>query len=219
MKGRKYPKTPHFPFSPGFSVDDVVLTSFDNFINKEIVITEKIDGECTGMTSGHCHARSLDSKDHPSRHWVKQLHAQIKTNIPEGWKFFGENVFAKHSILYENLPTYFFLFAVLNDKDYFISWDETKEWAVLLGMQTVPELWRGIWDLDTIKSVWKGISSFGSTGEGYVVRTIEGFLYNKFAEHTAKFVRKGHVQTDSHWMSQAIVKNVLKDDTQTTSGA
>lgn len=35
--------------------------------------------------------------------------------------------------------------------------------------------------------------------EGYVVRTVEGFAFDEFASHIAKWVRKGHVQTDEHW--------------------
>src|ERR1035438_10502280 len=102
----KYSRTPHFPWSPSPSSDDKVLSSANQFLGKEIIISEKLDGECTGMTSDLCHARSLDSKDHSSRHWVKQLHASIKLEIPDGWKIFGENLYAKHSIHYSNLPSY-----------------------------------------------------------------------------------------------------------------
>ena len=42
----KYPKTPHLPFSPGINSDDITLDSkhCNQFLNKEIVITEKLDG-------------------------------------------------------------------------------------------------------------------------------------------------------------------------------
>lgn len=45
--------------------------------------------------------------------------------------------------------------------------------------------------------------------EGYVVRTTEAFRYREFRQKCAKFVRKGHVQTDKHWMRQALERNGL----------
>lgn len=46
--------------------------------------------------------------------------------------------------------------------------------------------------------------------EGYVVRTTSGFAFADFDQHLAKWVRPGHVQTDQHWMHQAVVPNGLR---------
>src|ERR1035437_10829857 len=99
----KYPRTPHFDFSPGATSDDKILKSVRHFIGKKIVMTEKKDGECTSILRDSIYARSLDSADHESRHWVKSLWATIKSDIPEGWRICGENVYAKHSIFYKDL--------------------------------------------------------------------------------------------------------------------
>lgn len=206
--GLKYNRTPHFSWSSPTS-DDKVLSSANQFLGKEIIVTEKLDGECTGMSNQLCHARSLDSKDHPSRHWVKQLHASIKEEIPAGWKVFGENLYAKHSIHYRNLPSYFFVFCIYDDNNICLSWDDIKEWCSLMDLCTVPELYRGIWDEEYIKSLWRGLSVFGGEGEGYVVRVIDSFHYNQFGNNVAKWVRKDHVQTSSHWMQETLVKNLL----------
>ena len=48
--------------------------------------------------------------------------------------------------------------------------------------------------------------------EGFVMRNTNSFRYLDFQKNVAKFVRKGHVQTDQHWMSKPVVKNLLKDD-------
>ena len=45
----KYNRTYHLPFSPGLINDDRVVESIDEVIGKEIVMTEKLDGENTGM--------------------------------------------------------------------------------------------------------------------------------------------------------------------------
>jgi len=55
----KYPKTLHLPWSPGISKRDKILKDTNDFINKNIVLTEKMDGENTTIDSKHYHARSL----------------------------------------------------------------------------------------------------------------------------------------------------------------
>jgi hypothetical protein len=39
----KYPRTFHFPWSNATS-DDRILDSFDYFLGKQVVVTEKVDG-------------------------------------------------------------------------------------------------------------------------------------------------------------------------------
>ena len=211
MENFKYPKTTHLPWSEGLQNDDRLIESLDNFIGKEIVVSEKLDGENTGMTRIKCHARSLDSKHHPSRTYVKQLHATISSGIPEGWKLFGENVYAKHSIHYSGLKSYFYLFNIWSNDNYCLSWDETIEWAEILGLHTVPVLYRGIWDESKIKSCYTGKSNLGGEQEGYVVRLASRFNKEEFSVSVAKVVRKNHVQTDKFWMMQPVTPNELAE--------
>lgn len=203
----KYPRTPHLEWSLGASDDDTWFNG--DFSGKQIVVTEKLDGESSGLTNIVCHARSLDSKDHPSRHWLKRLHSEIKHEIPSNFKIFGENVFAKHSIFYNKLTTYFYVYSIWVDK-MCLSWEETKEWASLFGLKTVPVLYEGIWNETLVKSCWTGRSVFGDQQEGYVVRVQDGFCYEQFNLHLAKMVRKNHIQTDEHWLDKPVFPNCLK---------
>jgi len=208
----KYPRTPHLPWSPGRSSDDVGLTNCSHFVGHQVVITEKLDGENTTIYSdGTTHARSLDSAHHESRSWVKQLAATLKGNLPEGWRVCGENVYARHSIAYDRLPTYFLAFAIYDDKNVCLDWDVTTGWCDLLGIKHVPELGGGTWSPKMELQVrdQKFQPNYGENIEGYVVRTVHGFAHDDFASNVAKFVRKNHVQTDEHWMSQAVVPNGL----------
>jgi len=136
-KRYKYPRTYHVPWSLGTTSDDRILPSVDHFIGKRVVVSEKLDGENFSLYRDHLHARSLDSGHHVSRTIIKQLHGQIKHNIPAGWRITGENLRAKHSILYDKLPSYFLVFGVWNEKNFCLPWDETKEWCGLLDLQTV----------------------------------------------------------------------------------
>ena len=205
----KYPRTHHFPFSLGLQNDDRMVEDPDMFVGKTVVVTEKLDGENTSMYSDHIHARSLDSKHHPSRTVVKQLHAQIAHEIPEGWRLCGENMYAKHSIFYDALPSYFLLFSIWNARNECLSWKFTEEWAALFGVDLVPVLYHGPWDEEKIQACWTGESRFGPDQEGYVVRSVGGFPYDDFSKNVAKYVRKGHVQTGEFWMTQPVVPNQL----------
>lgn len=205
----KYPKTMHLPWSRSYTDDDRILTGTDHFNGREVVITEKMDGENTTMYSDFIHARSLDSKDHPSRHFVKTLHGGIRYMIPEGYRLCGENVYAKHSLAYTSLPGYFLLFSVWNDQNICLSWDETTAWAEKLGLPPVPVLYRGMWSEEAAKRCYTMKSKFGGEQEGYVVRLASEFAYEDFKRSVAKFVRKNHVQTDEHWLSKPIEPNGL----------
>lgn len=43
---KKYPRTPHLPWSGTISDDDKKLDSVKSFIGREVIVTEKLDGEC-----------------------------------------------------------------------------------------------------------------------------------------------------------------------------
>jgi hypothetical protein len=204
----KYPRTYHLPWSLGATNDDKVLNNIDHFIGKNIIVTEKLDGENTNMYPDYIHARSLTSSDHVSQHWVKRFHSLVKYYIPEGWRICGENLFAKHSIFYDRLESYFYAFSIWNDNKC-LSWDDTEEWSAMLNLKTVPVLYKGIWDEDKVKQCYTGKSQVGDIQEGYVVRIADSFHYEEFDKCVGKFVREKHVQTNEHWKFGEIMPNKL----------
>lgn len=152
------------------------------------------------------HARSLDSRHHESRNWIKQYFSTFQHNIPEGYRICGENLYAKHSIAYDNLESYFYGFSIWNEKNVALSWDETIEWFELLGIVPVPVLYRGIYDEDLIKKLYNPNANM----EGYVIRISDSIPYEQFGQYVAKFVRKNHVTTNEHWMYSEIIPNKLR---------
>lgn len=202
----KYPRTPHLPWSPGATSDDVYCVCTQSFQGKEVVITEKMDGENTTLYNNHCHARSLDSRHHPSRDWVKRFHASLRNDIPDNWRICGENVFAQHSIVYNNLESYFYGFSIWDEGNCCLAWEETLTWFDILGITPVPILYRGLWD----EALVKGLSVDTAHSEGYVVRLTEPFSYADFGNAIAKWVRTNHVTTQQHWMHAQVVPNGLK---------
>lgn len=202
----KYPRTYHLPWSGSILDDDRIITDLSAFEGKRVIVTAKMDGENTTMYKDFIHARSISYSPHVSRDRVKSLWASIAHNIPDGWRICGENLFAKHSIHYKHIPTFFMLFSIWNDKNECLSWDETKEYAELLELELVPVLYDGAWDQDKIKSLYTPELN-GDECEGYVVRIADSFPYGAFRHVIAKFVRADHVRTHGHWMNQAVIKN------------
>lgn len=207
----KYPRTPHLPWSAGRSADDVGLADPDAaFGGREVVVTEKADGENTTIyADGFTHARSRDSGAHPSRERVRALAAAVgAAGLPPGLRLCGENVAARHSLAYDRLPGWFLVFSVW-EGDRCLSWDATREWCALLDLPTVPVRYRGPWDPAALRAAWDGRSALGAEAEGYVVRAADAFDAADFGRRVAKFVRAGHVGTGPHWMLAPVVPNTL----------
>lgn len=203
----KYPRTPHLPWSPGIDADDV-LAELATFEGREVVVTEKMDGENTNMYPDMIHARSMDSRHHPSRDWVKAYWGGLRYHIPTGWRICGENVYAEHSLKYDALESYFYGFAMYNGFNTCLNWDYTLQYFKELGITPVPTLYRGKFDVKELKKLAMSLDL--TRQEGYVVRVVEEFPFEPVLTLSAKFVRKGHVQTDEHWMKKPVVPNKLK---------
>lgn len=221
MDRTKYPRTFNFPWSGSESSDDIWWKDTSRFDGREVVITEKLDGEATTIyPDGHVHARSIDTRHHESRSWIKGFAGRIAHDIPDDHRICGENVYAWHSIFYKELPTYFFVYGIY-DGDACLSWDDTEEICEMLDLHTVPFLCRlkspGESDIRIYdKRPWGTFPTFdGPDGEhtkpeGYVVRITDAFPHAQFRDNCAKYVRENHVTTDQNWMSRAVVPNLLK---------
>jgi len=203
----KYPRTFHLPWSEAVTSDDKVLSSVQSFVGRTVVVTEKMDGENTTLYSDHIHARSLDSKGGEDRAWVKQFWAQIRHEIPVGWRICGENLWARHSISYSDLKSYFYGFSVWDERNCALSWEDTQDFFSMLGICSVPVLYNGEWNEKKIREIANSLDT--TKVEGYVVRYAQSFHYDDFGTSVAKFVREGHVQTGKHWRSQKFIPNSL----------
>lgn len=85
--------------------------------------------------------------------------------------------------------------------------DDTVLYAELLELPLVRVIYDGIYDERVIRDLCESIVT--DRVEGAVLRLADSFGYDEFNQSVMKFVREGHVQTDDHWMHQAIVPNKL----------
>ena len=209
MQRYKFPRTTHFPFSPGRSADDLVdEPSFDG----EVVVTVKMDGGCTTIYSdGYCHARSIDSGYHESRSYVSRLAVEVGLALPAGWRLCGENLYARHSIHYKNLLDYFYAFAIFDDGPnggMCLSWDDfiSVTRGLPRGNLYLPEpVFIGPYDAKYIRNLAELLDSH----EGIVVRPTASFHYTDYSSVVRKYVRENHVVSSDHWMYDKLTKNEL----------
>lgn len=144
---KKYSRTYHLPISPGATSDDKVLRDPSVLSSAEdVVFTEKMDGENTTIHPGGCYARSPDSGNHESRDWIKAFAAVVSPNLAEYERIVGEYLYARHSLAYSNLPSYYLGFAWIVD-GIVQDWDMTLERFSELGVHPVPGLQRGRFNL------------------------------------------------------------------------
>jgi hypothetical protein len=215
MKRFKYCRTFHFPWSPGVASDDKIFYDYENFfkVGDKVIVTVKMDGENSCLYSdGYTHARSIDSAHHVSREWLKNFWAQKHYELPEGWRIYGENLYAKHSIEYTGLKSYFVAFSIFDSDNRRLDWDEFVEWCNLLDIQHVNVVDSFVindWNVDMqrIQKLFYEVVSNG--GEGIVVTSDAGHTYDSFGNYLIKAVRANHVTTEEHWMHGEIVKNGL----------
>jgi len=214
-QSEKYPRTFHYPFSLGTTSDDRINYDYWSDLQKikNIVHTEKLDGENTCLNKYGVFARSHAA---PTSHpWANYL--KVKWNIMKhdlsNLEIFGENLYAIHSIEYLNLEQHFFVFGI-RENGVWLSWEETKFYAKLFDFEIVPEIEISQVNTDkeqyenNVLSIIKNKSKFNSfdtylnqeaSMEGIVTRNIEAYDNADFANNVFKYVRKNHVKTGKHW--------------------
>jgi hypothetical protein len=81
--------------------------------------------------------------------------------------FFGENMTAIHSIKYNQLTSYFYLFAIKNSQNnQWLSWSDVEQIANDLGLHTVPVLYRSSRSSRSRSSSSSSSSSSSNSGSG-----------------------------------------------------
>lgn len=198
----KYGRTYHFPFSPGATNDDKIQHDWEKILEYELVMTEKLDGENTCLKTSGVYARSHAAPT--SSPWSRNMldiWNRVRNSLGN-LEIFGENLYGIHSIEYNNLENYFYVFAI-REEDKWLSWDEVKLYAEALDLPVVPEIKVKKFEkneiLKTIKEELEKGSRLGGECEGFVFRTVKGFTTEEFPQNVLKYVRENHVQTDEHW--------------------
>ncbi len=249
----KYPRTPHIEGSRLQKGDeDLKQIPFSTIKGKYIVVEEKIDGANSAISFNDNGQLLLQSRGHyltggyRERHYnlFKQwasIHQNVLYNIlGTQYIMYGEWMYAKHTIYYDNLPHYFFEFDIYDkiNKKYL---DTETRHKMLKGSPiiSVPVLSKGCFNKmeDVLK--YLGDSNYITKDHKnnldieveknnlrkedtiYNDSTLMEGLYIKVEENgkvidRMKYVRYSFYQSvqesDSHWLDRPIIPNKLNRD-------
>ncbi len=210
----KYPRTPYLICSPTIDESDRLTVDLESLCHKLLIATIKLDGSNVQLTRSHVAARNGATANHPSFNMLKQIHAQIKNQIPENETIYAEWLYAKHSIHYTGalaLKSLLRLFGVHDDvKKFWYSWEYVESLSASLGLDTVPVLGKFSFDSPAEVVAESGRLQYGiiSKGhEGFVFRSAGIISDEDFSTNIGKWVRANHVQTTDHWSKSSIIKN------------
>ena len=213
---QKYGRTYHYPFSPRTTSDDRIAHDYWDHIKciPNLIHTEKLDGENNCLSKYGVFARSHAAP--ATSPWTESLRRfwQLVRHDLGDLEIFGENLYAIHSIEYRKLEHHFYVFGI-RLHEHWLGWEETRFYANLLDLPTVPVLGteqmpddRKLFE-DKMLMLVNGRGTFepydvsegkATTIEGIVTRNANGYLAADFAKNLFKYVRKGHVKTDVHWI-------------------
>ncbi len=220
----KFPHTPHLYWLGDHSArsDKIFnLKEAEDFLSKEVIIEEKIDGANIGI--------SLDSNfeiriQNRGSYLTERNHSQFKSiwnwiNIHEHelidfledrYILFGEWCYAIHSVKYKNLPDYFLAFDIY-DKLESQFWNVERRNNLLnkINLEKVPELFKGQCERNKILDLLESQSAFGNSFlEGIYLRKEN----DKYLEGRCKVVRKDFTQNiEEHWSKKELKTNSLRD--------
>lgn len=249
---KKYPRTPHLEGSrlqPGD--EDLSQIPFSAIRGRYLVVEEKIDGANTAVSFTQEGALRLQSRGHyltggyRERHydllkqWAMVHQDALFRVLGSRYIMYGEWMYAKHTVYYDQLPHYFLEFDLFDRQEgVFLSTERRHEMLRPLPVISVPVLKTGLFqnkeELLSLLGTSRYISAhktrnlrqtsekLGLDPELQVAQTdasrdMEG-LYIKLEENgqvveRLKFVRPSFTQavdaSQSHWLDRPIVPNGL----------
>lgn len=246
----KYPRTPHIQGSRMQAGDeDMRQRPFSEIAGRYLVLEEKIDGANSAVSFTDDGELRLQSRGHfltggyRERHYdlMKQWGAVHKERLYEvlGHRYimYGEWMYAKHSIYYDQLPHYFMEFDVLDrETGKFLDTPSRHHLLADLPICSVPVLDTGVYH--SVDEILRFLGNSKYISDNHIdhlredaeklgldadrvcretdrTRTMEG-IYIKVEENgevvdRMKYVRASFLQTvevsQSHWLDRPIVPN------------
>ena len=220
----KYPRTPHLTGSriqPGD--DDLAAIARETLQGLAVVVEEKLDGSNSAVSFDAQAGLVLQSRGHiltggPRerqfalfKRWANHHTTALREILGHRYVMYGEWLFARHTIPYDELPHYFMEFDMLDrENGEFLSTERRRALLSGVPVASVPVLHTGaVAGLDQLIGVSR-CSSFETMEGLYVKHEVEGRVAGRF-----KYVRAGFLQavadSGEHWMDRPIEPNRLRD--------
>ncbi len=176
----KYPKTVHLPYSPNKNED--IYNVADNVLHfqcEKVVATVKMIGQNVLMTRDFLHFRDIDVEMSSELLLLKELHEHIKSFLPDNLRIYGQST-----------KVGFYVFAMIDNDNKFLSWEETVKICQSVGLKTVYSIYVGDFDKYKIQGLYQLYCDMSDDkNDGYVIRRFSDFSYDKFSLSVSKWVK------------------------------
>ncbi|MBL8209186.1 MAG: RNA ligase family protein [Bryobacterales bacterium] len=219
----KYPRTPHVTGSrlqPGD--EDLAVIAHETLAGLPLVVEEKLDGSNSGISFDVEGGLVLQSRGHVLtggarerqfalfKRWASHHAGWLREVLGARYVMYGEWLYARHTIAYDELPHYFLEFDVLDrEAGEFLSTERRR--ALLAGgpVVSVPVLGIGS-GLDLESYIGRSKCSSREMMEGlYLKHEEEGRVVARY-----KYVRAWFLQavadSGEHWMDRPLEPNRLR---------
>lgn len=212
----KFPRTRHLHSLGSAERNDLLMTNNEvtRFLNSYVYVEEKIDGANMGISiDGSDYSLKFQNRSHyvnASSHpqfcklnkWADAFGTHLHSILePDKHILFGEWMYLKHTVPYDNLPSYFVAFD-LYDKtiNKFYARPQLEKLLAGTGIPLVPLIYEG--EVKDIKQLLEHIhkkSAYGDTNiEGLYCKTPD--KDKKYYINRGKIVRENFIRNDSkHW--------------------
>ena len=154
---RKYPRTPHLQGSklqPGD--EDLQQVPLRRLHGRHVVVEEKVDGANCAVSFGPQRELRLQSRGHyleggPREEqfgllktWAACRAHDLGERLGERYILYGEWLYAKHTVFYDQLPHYFLEFDIYDrERDLFLDTKTRRELLDGSAVRSVPVLFEG----------------------------------------------------------------------------
>jgi hypothetical protein len=249
----KYPRTPHLEGSRLQAGDeDLSATPFRQISSSHLIIEEKLDGANCGISFDEAGNLQLQSRGHfltggpRERHfhlfkrWANHYLDALFDILSDRYVMYGEWMYCKHTVFYDQLPHYFLEFDVMERASgRFLSTDRRRELIGSARIVSVPVLHKGrVRSLDQLKSFvqpslyksasWKDSLAAAAREQDLDPALIqrqtcasdlaEGLYIKEEADGVVlgryKFIRPDFLQSildsGTHWLDRSILPNQLR---------
>jgi hypothetical protein len=219
----KYPRTPHLDGSRLQRGDeDLTIISSGDLRGRYLVIEEKLDGansaisfdadgtlflQCRGhVLSGGPRERQFDL----FKRWANARRTELWNVLGARYILYGEWLYARHTIPYDQLPHFFQEFDILDrEADEFLSTERRRALLADAPVVSVPILAWGVRDrLDDL--IGPSRCAANETMEGlYIKWEQDGRVCGRYKYVRASFTQAVEEEGE-HWMDRPIEPNQLK---------
>lgn len=196
MDPNRFPGILDLPFSPAGLQDNMRLRSVDHLLDRQIVMTEKVEGVSIRFSRDGSHVRaSKDFGDVAYIEYIGSIQKSICDTLVPGVSLFCQLPINIIDIDHPD-PAYLFCFAAFDERNsIWWSWDAVVSTAKILGIRPAPILFigtikTGIEMLQVVENFAYQVSSGSYVGkrDGIIVRITDPFT--DFHSSVAKWQRR-----------------------------